>query len=1039
MENDIIDFSNIFQSDYNNSEHSSELYYKKIIKNTDNLCKLLKTNKEKGISENEKEINKWRIEKYGNNKLEPEEKLSILNFILECFEDQTLKVLLISAIISLIIGLIKDGIKTGWIEGSAIFFAIFIVCGISSYLNYNEQKKFQELNHENKIKNVIVIRDGIKKIINYENLMVGDILILNIGDIINEDGLFISDSNNNDNYILVDESSSNGESDLVKKTEYFSIEKNDILNKEIYTTPILLSGTKIIDGNGKMIICSIGINSFTGRNKQLSKSDRNKNENLTPLKKQLIDLSEIIGNFGYISAIIIGLSIIIKDIITKYIKNKKFFDNESIDVIINAFILSITIIVVAIPEGLPMAVAIALAYSLEKMKNENNLVKNLNSSETMGNVNNICTDKTGTLTKGLMEVDSFYLFNKDFKYLDIGNNDLISEDSRNWIFKNIFCNILVVEGENEKKEKILNGDMTEKALYNFLKDNGFDVNKEKNIKYILPFKSENKYMISICDNKDNTYNIYIKGAYEIIKDYITKVRNINFTEENFNQNEKIITEKINEYTNDSKRTIIFTSKKITKEELNKIEKNHIEKNIKFFEEFLHNLTLEIIIGIRDPIREDVPLSIKKCIDAGITVRMITGDNINTALSISKDVGIITNEEKEKAIIIKNQISNLLKIKKTKNEKITENEFENPIALDGNEFRNLIGTISKIYDSKKKKTKIKIENIDLFKKVTKNLKIISRATPEDKFLLVFGLKKLNNIIAVTGDGTNDAQALKQSHIGFSMGIKGTDISKEASDIILLDDSFSSIITALKYGRNVYDSIRKFIQFQLTVNLVAVFMCFIGGILLKDSPLNSIQMLWVNLIMDSFASLSLATENPSEDLLKRKPYKLGERILNNFMIWNILSQGFFQIFILWVILFYGDIIFNVESDRNLEHFEWNDKNGFHFTIFFNIFVFMQVFNSINARKLKRNENVFDGLFNNYYYIIVQLFIIIGQVILVTFGGRAVRTKRLSLYQHFICILIASLTLVVGFFTKKIMWNVDDDDDSKFIEMKIKEKNE
>ena len=209
MENEIIDFSNIFQSDYNNTEHSSELYYKKIIKSTNNLCKLLKTNKEKGISENEKEINKWRIEKYGNNKIEPEEKLSILNFILECFEDQTLKVLLISAIISLIIGLIKDGIKTGWIEGSAIFFAIFIVCGISSYLNYNEQKKFQELNHENKIKNVIVIRDGIKKIINYENLMVGDILLLKIGDIINEDGLFISDSNNINNYILVDESSTN--------------------------------------------------------------------------------------------------------------------------------------------------------------------------------------------------------------------------------------------------------------------------------------------------------------------------------------------------------------------------------------------------------------------------------------------------------------------------------------------------------------------------------------------------------------------------------------------------------------------------------------------------------------------------------------------------------------------------------------------------------------------------------------------------------------------------------------------------------------
>jgi calcium-translocating P-type ATPase len=1046
-DNEIIDFSKIFQSDYNNQEHFPEKYYKEKIKSKENLCKILKTNDEKGINENEIEINKWRLEKYGNNKIPPEEKLSIINFILECFEDQTLQVLLISAIISLVIGLIKDGIKTGWIEGSAIFFAIFIVCGISSYLNYNEQKKFQELNHENKIKNVIVVRNGIKKIINYENLMVGDILILNIGDIINVDGLFINDKNNVNNYILVDESSANGESDLIKKTEDFSIEINNN-NKEIYNTPILLSGTKIIDGNGKMIVCSIGMNSFIGRNKQLLKTERTKEENLTPLKKQLTNLSNLIGNFGYISGIIIGISIILKDIITKYINNKNLIDKDSINIVINGFILSITIIVVAIPEGLPMAVAIALAYSLEKMKNEHNLVKNLNSSETMGNVNNICTDKTGTLTKGLMQVDSLFVFNQDIniKYLKQFNHLFLQN-----IFQNIFFNILVVEGENEKNEKILNGDMTEKALYNFLKSSGFDVNREKDIKYILPFKSENKFMVSICkNNNSDDYNIYVKGAYEIIKDFITEVRNINNEVENFDKNEQIISNKIDEYTNDSKRTIIFASKKITSEELISKELIYKEKNLLFFQEFLNNLTLELIIGIRDPIREDVPESIKKCKKAGITIRMITGDNINTALSISKDCGIITESEKEEALRIKKEISKLLslknqKIKNNNNNRnhlsefntIKSNDFESPIALEGNEFRILSGNIKKEMNPKTKKMKISLNNIELFKKTIERLKIICRATPEDKFLLVYGLKKLNNIIAVTGDGTNDAQALKQSHIGFSMGIKGTDISKEASDIILLDDSFSSIITALKYGRNVYDSIRKFIQFQLTTNLVAVFMSLLGGIILNDSPLNCIQMLWVNLIMDSFASLSLSTESPSEKLLERKPYKLNENILTKFMIWNILSQAIFQISILTFILFYGDILFHVQSDRNLSHFEWNENNGFHFTIFFNIFVFMQVFNSINARKLKKNENVFEGIFNNFYYIFVQSFIVFGQIIIVTFGGRAVRTKRLTLYQHLLCISISSLTLIFGFLVKKIMWNVDDDDNNNSVNDKQKEK--
>ena len=961
------------------------------------------------------------------------------------FRRSTLKILLISGIISLIIGLLKEGLKTGWIEGSAIFGAVFIVTAISSSLNYNEQLQFQKLKAENQKKKVIVIRNGIEKEIDDEELLVGDLLVLKIGEIITVDGIFVSN-----NFIITDESAINGESDLIKKTSNFSSEfKNGVTN---FVCPLLISGTQIMEGQGMMIVCAVGNKSFNGRNRELLSKDNESNseENLTPLKKQLNDLADLIGKFGYIMAALIGGVIILKDISLKIYNKESIFVSSTLDTIINAFILAITVIVVAIPEGLPMAVAISLAYSLGQMKKEKNLVKNLNSSETMGNVNNICTDKTGTLTKGQMVVESFWFKGKDYKANEFQN---LSRQEKKLFFENICNNITVVETTDINGNLVLNGDMTEKALYNYMIENGYDkknilnynpdgINKEK---YVLNFNSDNKFMCTLIKESAYYYKLYLKGAHEIVFPLLTTIRSGSTVYEMFNKYKEEVSKIIQKYSKQSKRTLIFASKKISIKEFNNANQIFKEKNVEFFKSLYKNLNFEYLIGIRDQLRSEVPHSVEMCHKAGITVRMVTGDNIITALAISKDSNIINEDQFNEALedidkfrnicnsIIRpkrNYSSNNILNKDPSNnisdktlDDIAKSDFDSPIALEGEQFRLLSGNLTKNYDPNTHKIKnITLNDIEMFKKITKRLKVIARATPEDKFLLVFGLKQLGNIIAVTGDGTNDAPALKEAHVGFAMGIRGTDIAQQAADILLLDDSFSSIITACKFGRNVYDSIRKFVQFQLTTNIVAVFMTLLGGLILKDSPLNAIQMLWVNLIMDSFASLALATEKPSNKLLERKPYKRDSSILTPFMKANILSQGIFQILILLFIIFKGDKLFGVNSDRELEHYEWNKEHGYHFTIFFDVFVFLQVFNSINARKLNQKEiNIFEGIKDNIYYILVQSFIVLGQIIIVTFGGRAVRTQPLSILQHFFCALIASLSLGVGYCVKLIPFDM------------------
>ena len=1002
------DMSKIFNNEYNTGAHASEKYFKENCKSVEHLAQVFRTDFINGLNSSNKEDLKWREDKWGNNHLPPEKENSILAHIIECFEDPTLRVLLAASIVSLIIGVAKDGIKTGWIEGTAIFFAVFLVVSISSYMNYQETEQFLKLSRETKLKKVLVIRDGREKEISIEDVLVGDILKLRIGDIINVDGFVFGDAKAG-----MDESPVTGESDVMWKVNNFE------LKGQKYTCPFVFSGSQVVDGYGNMVVAAVGDKTFEGSNKQLTNAsggksgddDDDDDADLTPLKKQLNELSNLIGDLGYLMAILIGIVLFLKETIINLTSGISIWTSHELDVLVNAFIIAVTVIVVAIPEGLPMAVTIALAYSVDKMKREHNLVKHLDKSEAMGNVNNVCTDKTGTLTLGVMKVCAFYIEEQDFRL----NKEKINDNNlRELIWNCIYKNITCVETLDEKGKPVLNGDMTEKALYSYLKEASYSLEGNRKGLYVLPFKSDYKYMMNIYKEEDG-YILYAKGAPERVGEFFSLFRVQGGQEENFDEHKQDFFDKQAEYAEDSMRTLTFGYKKLTEEEIQKSKDAHPEDDLAFFQELAKGLCFAFMVGIRDDNRPDVPEAIKKCHHAGITVRMVTGDNINTAIAISKDVGIIEANEAS-------QCKELAKKYRAEVEKNKDNapqvirNLDHPIALEGEIFRVVCGGITKKQQEKGGELEIFLNNREAFKHTVKNLRIIARASPEDKFILVFGLKELGNIVAVTGDGTNDAPALRQAHVGFAMGIRGTDIAKDAADVVLLDDSFSSIVTACKYGRNVYDCIRKFVQFQLTTNIVAVFMTFLGGIILKDSPLNAIQMLWVNLIMDSFASLALATEDPTDSLLDRKPYSREASILTPMMKLNIISQAIFQITTLTVIIFYGDYIFGVPSDRNLEHFMWNNVNGYHFTIFFNIFVYMQVFNSINARKLQKDElNVFTGIMGNWLYILIQSII---------FGGRDVRTHPLSLKQHADCLIISSMTLVWGFFVKLLPIDVTEE---------------
>lgn len=536
------------------------------------------------------------------------------------------------------------------------------------------------------------------------------------------------------------------------------------------------------------------------------------------------------------------------------------------------------------PEGLPLAVTIALAYSVNKMKDENNLVRYLQACETMGGANNICSDKTGTLTKNLMTVTKIYI---EQNVNDSIEADIAREHTIRLLCLSVCNNTSASPTIARQGTEVTNnqvGNKTECALLEMSFRMGYDYkkfrNKENQLR-IFPFSSEKKKMATVYADEKGVNYVFVKGAPDFLLEHCTKFINKSGNVSKINSDFiASIKETIEAFASESLRTILLTYKEVS-------------ETPESWDDIENDLIIIGMVGIKDPLRDGIRRAVETCHGAGVRVRMVTGDNKNTAIAIAKEAGILPLDWEP-------------------------SEGIDTTVMEGKVFREFVGGL--VTEGEGDDAVETVGNMDNFIQIANNLCVLARSSPDDKYLMATGLKQLGNVVAMTGDGTNDAPALKKADIGFAMGIAGTEVAKEASGIILLDDNFSSIVTAMKWGRNIFDCIRKFLQFQLTVNFVALVMAFVGGAVLRESPLNPIQMLWVNLIMDTLASLALATEPPTDELLTRKPYSRNESLITANMWKNIICQGLMQIAVLGTILFKGPEILGIPSSIGVT--DWNE---------------------------------------------------------------------------------------------------------------------
>jgi len=894
------------------------------------LIKELHTNAQDGLGSDELQTIRLdaRKQRFGENKVPRKDPATFLELIVESLEDFMVRVLIVAGVVSLILETVENP-SIGWINGVAILLAVAIVALVTATNNYQKEKQFRALEDKEEQK-CVVVRNGGEQIILAEDVLVGDIMVIKTGDAIIADALFISGAD-----LAMDEAALTGESDAVKK----SSEK-----------PIILSGSSVMEGEAVCLVFAVGVKSMRG---SIAASLEQEVED-TPLQQRLEILAEQVGKAGTVMAVIFFVVKLIMWIVKMVDKTGKWAD------LLHIFIVAVTLIVVAVPEGLPLAVTISLAYSMQKMFDDNNMVRVLSACETMGNATAICSDKTGTLTQNKMTVVACVIGSKLHQphngAAGLPSAADIPKETLDILVKGEALNskVFVVPPSEEDAAnaasmpsgpKLAGGNQTACACLRWAISLGCDfetMRKTMPIEKAYPFNSKKKTS-SVLVKEGQEMRMFVKGASENIVKWSTSFMNdagkvVPMTE----ADRQMFVAHIGSMAKTGLRCIGLAFQDFSS--LKYDEKNEVIDPPEGFEAF----TLMAILGIKDPLRPAVPAAMLACKNAGIVVRMVTGDHLDTAKFIAKDAGIMYDERH--------------------------------LAIEGPSFRNMS-------DEEKEA-------------IVPKLRVLARSSPLDKEILVRWLKAHGDVVAVTGDGTNDAPALKAADVGLAMGIQGTDYAKQAASIVILDDNFATIVRSVMWGRSVYDNIKKFVQFQLTVNVVALTLTLIGAFSGEQVPLTAVQLLWVNLIMDTGAALAFGTEMPTEALLDRKPYAPKASLISPLMIRNIVGQSILQITVLCIVLFRGDQIWGVPM-----------RGPVHLTIIFNTFVFLQVWNEFNSRKVNGEWNIFEKFFDNWIFTYVLVGTLIMQTLMVEVFGSFASTTGLTWAQWLACIGLGFLSLPTG----------------------------
>ncbi|MCM1520244.1 MAG: calcium-translocating P-type ATPase, PMCA-type [Lachnoclostridium sp.] len=865
--------------------------------------------------------------RHGINILTPPVKRSVWLQLLDKFRDPLIIILLVAGLLSIGISIYEytalNESASVFLEPVGIFIAVFLATVLAFIFEQKAEREFSILNKVNDDEPVEVYRNGKLTNVPRRDIVVGDIVVLSTGQEIPADGVILESVSLN-----VDESTLTGEPICHK-----SALPEEADPEATFPTDHLLRGTKVMEGHGIYKVTAVGDMTENGKVYEASHIDDNI---VTPLDSQLNRLSVYITRASYV----IAIAIVIGRVLMYFIDPDPARDNYDFNLVnfmtylLQTFMLAVALIVVSVPEGLPMAVTLSLAYSMRRMLKSNNLVRKLHACETMGATTVICTDKTGTLTRNRMTV----------YHLDILTDKDGAEGAR-LIRNNIAVNSTAELEINDDYGKIsVLGNPTEGALLLWLHDSGVDYRILKQQSVIvdeLPFTTERKYMATLVDDADGRRILYVKGAPEIVLGMCKGSANSSLRKE--------IDSSLAEYQDQGMRTLGFASLNCSSSISSISQLN------------LKDLDFLGIAAISDPVREDVPSAVEECFKAGIDIKIVTGDTPATAREIGRQIGLWLPEDGDENII-------------------TGPEFA---ALSDQELRRRI----------------------------KKIKIIARARPMDKKRLVETLRDLDEVVAVTGDGTNDAPALKAAHVGLSMG-DGTSVAKEASDITIIDNSFTSIGKAVMWGRSLYINLQRFIGFQLTVNVVACLVVLVSSYMGTESPLTVTQMLWVNLIMDTFAALALSTLPPTHDVMNRQPRRRDSFIIAPSMWRNILGAGltFFAILIILIYIFEHTEITSLTQLTHLHLGSEGNLSPYELTLLFTIFVMLQIWNIFNSRAYDSNHTAFN-LKDCGEFIFVVLVIIIGQVIIVNFGNAFFNTVPLKLTDWIIIIVATSPVLLVG----------------------------